>query len=422
MKIINSLKVIILSLVIFNYSFAEIDNKEINELISKLEQNLKTYEVTKATSLLKENIEIIDNFIPILNTIAKEDKIELFSSLTDNLNEFKANIFLKILSKDFENKSNLEDLSIANQQKLDNLLNKVVDVSYKNEKVSHDGAYEIAKIISKAPINLANNLVNITSRIAEQNNNSNNFSSNILYQINKIDPKKLNQLKIEVTNDLIKQSLKEVENEIVIKKAKVNNNINKKNDLNIDSLTAVSSAIISSNINLSKKITENIKNITKNKLEEVTFKLVEQTNALEKWNDETNKNVIESKLNFVEKVYPTAFTNIDLNKIEKAVSITQSSDTKVANKIVEAIVNSYVENNNNFFNVNNKFLERTQDLFASDKINKTQFIKSNQQGELFLKSLYQDEISSVVFQDPQMSYIFSALSASNFALANVSPN
>ena len=85
MKIINSLKVIILSLVIFNYSFAEIDNKEINELISKLEQNLKTYEVTKASSLLKENIEIIDNFIPILNTIAKEDKIELFSSLTDNL-------------------------------------------------------------------------------------------------------------------------------------------------------------------------------------------------------------------------------------------------------------------------------------------------------------------------------------------------
>ena len=94
----------------------------------------------------------------------------------------------------------------------------------------------------------------------------------------------------------------------------------------------------------------------------------------------------------------------------------------MANKTVEAIVNSYVENNNNFFKVNNKFLERTQDLFASNKINKTQFIKSNQQGEFFLKSLYQDEISSVVFQDPQMSYIFSALPVSNFALANASPN
>jgi len=162
MKIINSIKVIILSIVIFNYSFAEINNKEINELILKLEQNLKTYEVTKASSLLRENIEIIDKFTPILNTIAKEDKIELFSSLTDNLDEFKANIFLKILSKDFENKSNLEDLSIADQQKLDNLLTKVVDVSYKNEKESHDGSYEIAKIISKVPVNLANNLVNIT--------------------------------------------------------------------------------------------------------------------------------------------------------------------------------------------------------------------------------------------------------------------
>ena len=422
MKIIKSIKVIFLSLVLFNSSFAEINNKEINELISKLEQNLKTYEVTKASSLLKENIEIIDKINPILNTITKEDKIELFSSLTDNLDEFKANIFLKILSKDFENKSNLEDLSIANQQKLDNLLIKVVDVSYKNEKESHDGAYEIAKIISKAPVNLANNLVNITCRIAEQNDNSNNFSSNILYQINKIDPDKVNQLEVEVTNDLIKQSLKEVENEIVLKKAKVNNNINEENDLNINSLTAISSAIISSNINLSKKITENISNISKNKLEEVTFKLVEQTNALENWNVVANKNVIESKLNFVEKIYPTAFTNIDLNKIEKAVSIVQSSDTKVANKTVEAIVNSYVENNNNFFKVNNKFLERTQDLFASNKINKTQFIKSNQQGELFLKSLYQDEISSVVFQDPQMSYIFSALPVSNFALANASPN
>lgn len=93
MKIINSIKVIILSIVIFNYSFAEINNKEINELILKLEQNLKTYEVTKASSLLRENIEIIDKFTPILNTIAKEDKIELFSSLTDNLDEFKANIF-----------------------------------------------------------------------------------------------------------------------------------------------------------------------------------------------------------------------------------------------------------------------------------------------------------------------------------------
>lgn len=68
-----------------------------------------------------------------------------------------------------------------------------------------------------------------------------------------------------------------------------------------------------------------------------------------------NKNVIESKLNFVEKVYPTAFTNIDLNKIDKAVSIVQSSDAKVANKTVEAIVNSYVENNNNFFKVDNEF-------------------------------------------------------------------
>ena len=422
MKIINSIKVIILSIVISNSSFAEINNKEINELISKLEQNLKTYEITKASSLLRENIEIIDKFTPILNTIAKEDKIELFSSLTDNLDEFKANIFLKILSKDFENKSNLEVLSIADQQKLDNLLTKVVDVSYKNEKKSHDGAYEIAKIISKAPVNLANNLVNITSRIAELNNNSNNFSSNILYQINKIDPDKVNQLEVEVTNDLIKQSLKEVENEIVLKKAKVNNNINKENDLNIDSLTAVSSAIISSNINLSKKITENLKNITKNKQEEITFKLVEQTNALEEWDVVTDKNILQSKLNFVEKIYPTAFINIDSNKIDKAVDIVQSSDAKVANKTVEAIVNSYIENNNNFFKVDNEFLERAQEVFASDKINKTQFIKSNEQGELFLKSLYQDEISSTVFQDPQMSYIFSTLPASNFALSNVSPN
>ena len=47
MKIINSIKVIILSIVIFNSSFAEINNKEINELILKLEQNLKTDKIYK---------------------------------------------------------------------------------------------------------------------------------------------------------------------------------------------------------------------------------------------------------------------------------------------------------------------------------------------------------------------------------------
>src|SRR6056300_1838407 len=139
MKIINFIKIIYLLFILYSYSSAETNNKEFNETVLKLEQNLKTYEVTKASSLLRENIEIIDKFTPILNTIAKEDKIELFSSLTDNLDEFKANIFLKILSKDFENKSNLEVLSIADQQKLDNLLTKVVDVSYKNEKEYHDG-------------------------------------------------------------------------------------------------------------------------------------------------------------------------------------------------------------------------------------------------------------------------------------------
>ena len=422
MKIINFIKIIYLLFILSSYSSAETNNKEFNETVLKLEQNLKKYEVTKASSLLKENIEIIEEFAPILNSISKEVKIELLSSMATNLDEYKANVLLIILSKDFENKSNLENLSISNQQKIDNILKKVVDVSYKDEKKFHNGAYEIAKIISKAPLNLANNIVTLTCQISEQNNNSNNFSSNILYQLNKIDSEKVNQLNPEVTNELIKQSFKEVENEIVLKKIKINNNINKEDDLKIDSLTALSSAIISSNTNLSKKITENIKNISKNKQNEVTFKLVEQTNVLEDWNTVTNKNIIDSKLNFVEEVYPTAFSNINLNKIEKAVSIIQSSDTITANKTVEAIINSYVENNNNFFKVDNRFLKRTQDMFASNRINNTQLIKSIEQGELVLKSLYQEDISATIFQDPQLSYIYSSLPASNFELANVSPN
>ena len=149
---------------------------------------------------------------------------------------------------------------------------------------------------------------------------------------------------------------------------------------------------------------------------------MEQTNVLEDWNTVTNKNIMESKLNFVEEVYPTAFSNMNLDKIEKAVSIVQSSDAITANKIVEAIINSYVENNNNFFKVDNRFLKRTQDMFVSNKINNTQLIKSIEQGELVLKSLYQEDISATIFQDPQLSYIYSSLPASNFELANVSPN
>ena len=61
-------------------------------------------------------------------------------------------------------------------------------------------------------------------------------------------------------------------------------------------------------------------------------------------------------------------------------------------------------------------------MFASNRINNTQLIKSIEQGELVLKSLYQEDISATIFQDPQLSYIYSSLPASNFELANVSPN
>ena len=53
----------------------------------------------------------------------------------------------------------------------------------------------------------------------------------------------------------------------------------------------------------------------------------------------------------MEKIFPVAFKNINDEKMEFAIQIVLNSDLDTSNKTIEAVVDSYIDNNNNFFKV-----------------------------------------------------------------------
>ena len=416
-------KLILSFLLATNLYAAEVNQDSFNQLIKSLEENLKTYEVTTQTSLLKKNEEIIDKFNEFFKKLSKDQKLEILTNTSKNINDLTANMLLKIVSKDFENQSNLDFLTLSEQLLFSKALAKIIDTSYKSNRIYNDSAYEIAKIIVNSDIKTANNLILVVNQTSLENNNSKNLSSNILYNLSKLNSKKIDELSDDISNELIKQSLNELENDIVIKKTKVKKKIDFENNFSQTPLIAISSSVLSVNKSLTEKIADNIVKSNLKKKDELSFKLAQQTNILDDWQNNENKEIIESKSKFVEKIFPEAFKNINEEKMEFAIEIVLNSDLATSNKTIEAVVDSYIDNNNNFFKVEKDFLEKMQDVIKATKINNNQFARNEEEAEIILKSFYTDPISPTVLNNPQLAYVYSGFPLEKFEqFSNVSPN
>ena len=416
-------KIILSFLLLTNLYAAEVNQDSFNQLIKSLEENLKTYEVTTQTSLLKKNEEIIGEFNELFKKLPKDQKLEILTNTSKNINDLTANMLLKIVSKDFENQSNLDFLTPSEQLLFSKALKNIIDTSYKSDRSYNDSAYEIAKIIVNSDIRTANNLILVVNKTSSENNNSKNLSSNILYNISKLNSKKIDELSDDISNEFIKQSLNELENDIVIKKTKVKKKIDFENNFSQTPLIAISSSVLSVNKSLTEKIADNIIKSDLKKKDELSFKLAQQTNILDDWQNNENKEIIESKSKFVEKIFPEAFKNINEEKMEFAIEIVLNSDLGISNKTIEAIVDSYIDNNNNFFKVEKDFLEKMQDVIKATKINNNQFARNEEEAETILKSFYTDPISPTVLNNPQLAYVYSGFPLEKFEqFSNVSPN
>ena len=416
-------KIILSFLLLTNLYAAEVNQDSFNQLIKSLEENLKTYEVTTQTSLLKKNEEIIGEFNELFKKLPKDQKLEILTNTSKNINDLTANMLLKIVSKDFENQSNLDFLTPSEQLLFSKALTNIIDTSYKSDRIYNDSAYEIAKIIVNSDIITANNLLLVVNKTSSENNNSKNLSSNILYNISKLNSKKIDELSDDISNEFIKQSLNELENDIVIKKTKVKKKIDFENNFSQTPLIAISSSVLSVNKSLTEKIADNIIKSDLKKKDELSFKLAQQTNILDDWQNNENKEIIESKSKFVEKIFPEAFKNINEEKMEFAIEIVLNSDLATSNKTIEAVVDSYIDNNNNFFKVEKDFLEKMQDVIKATKINNNQFARNEEEAEIILKSFYTDPISPTVLNNPQLAYVYSGFPLEKFEqFSNVSPN
>jgi DNA-binding HxlR family transcriptional regulator len=416
-------KLILSFLLVTNLYAAEVNQDSFNQLIKSLEENLKTYEVTTQTSLLKKNEEIIDKFNEFFKKLPKDQKLEILTNTSKNINDLTANMLLKIVSKDFENQSNLDFLTSSEQLLFSKALAKIIDTSYKSNRNYNDSAYEIAKIIVNSDIKTANNLILVVNQTSLENNNSKNLSSNILYNLSKLNSKKIDELSDDISNELIKQSLNELENDIVIKKTKVKKKIDFENNFSQTPLIAISSSVLSVNKSLTEKIADNIIKSDLKKKDELSFKLAQQTNILDDWQNNENKEIIESKSKFVEKIFPEAFKDINEEKMEFAIEIVLNSDLGTSNKTIEAVVDSYIDNNNNFFKVEKDFFEKMQDVIKATKINNNQFARNAEEAEIILKSFYTDPISPTVLNNPQLAYVYAGLPIEKFEqFSNVSPN
>ena len=416
-------KLILSFLLETNLYAAEVNQDSFNQLIKSLEENLKTYEVTTQTSLLKKNEEIIGEFNELFKKLPKDQKLEILTNTSKNINDLTANMLLKIVSKDFENQSNLDFLTPSEQLLFSKALTNIIDTSYKSDRIYNDSAYEIAKIIVNSDIITANNLILVVNKTSSENNNSKNLSSNILYNISKLNSKKIDELSDDISNEFIKQSLNELENDIVIKKTKVKKKIDFENNFSQTPLIAISSSVLSVNKSLTEKIADNIIKSDLKKKDELSFKLAQQTNILDDWQNNENKEIIESKSKFVEKIFPEAFKNINEEKMEFAIEIVLNSDLATSNKTIEAVVDSYIDNNNNFFKVEKDFLEKMQDVIKATKINNNQFARNEEEAEIILKSFYTDPISPTVLNNPQLAYVYSGFPLEKFEqFSNVSPN
>jgi len=397
--------------------------KSFDEIFFEIEQNIEIYETTKISNLLTKNEVLIEKFNEIFNQMSPETKLYILTqSINKNLNNLNAPIYCKILGNDFESNSNLDTSNNILKNQFNSLLKNIIEKSYNSNNSVNDTAFDLSKIIKNGSQELSNDLILIIIETGLKNNNSRSISTNILYNIYKDNENETNVISSEIEKTLIKSSLKELEYEILVKKNEIKNNV-KDDNSNETAIIALSKIITSANSEISNKISNEILLSKNSRKDEVVITLIEQANVLENWKNTENKKIVATRDNFVEKVLPQAVKNINKKKMDRVIKLVQNSEIETSVKIIEAVVDSYVDNNNNFFKLENDFFEKMQDLINASKENDSDFIKSNNTAEIILKSFITDKIPSNLLQNSQLALAYSSIDINKFEnMTNISPN
>lgn len=404
-------------------SYSKIQLNDFNNFLTKLSTNLNSYEVVEGAYILEENEQIIEDLIEELKLLDPEEKIELFLSLENLSDDLKAIAFLQVLGNEFQSQSNLNDLNNEKQKQLSVVISKNVELLYNNTKKSNNTALELSKIVSFASNDLANLVLEVTSDISRNFGNVGDLSSNLMLNIIKNNPSKLEELSTNRVENLVEDSINELEYSLAIKNEKVTEKIDP-NQKKQNPLSAISLAILNSNLDISNKITDKIlsKKGTKNDL---ALKIVEQSSYLDEWKSNKNDNANIVKNNFTKKIMTKALENLDKSKVELAVDIIGRSNIKTSDRIAKSIIKNYQnEKNLNFFTLSNQVFDRLENLVDSTDTSDDLLTKSNLEAGLLVKSFYQNNVTSrELLENQKLNYALSLMPKSNFQdLNNISPN
>jgi len=404
-------------------SYSKIQLNDFNNFLTKLSRNLNSYEVVEGAYILEENEQIIEDLIEELKLLDPEEKIELFLSLENLSDDLKAIAFLQVLGNEFQSQSNLNDLNNEKQKQLSVVISKNVELLYNNTKKSNNTALELSKIVSFASNDLANLVLEVTSDISRNFGNVGDLSSNLMLNIIKNNPTKLEELSTNRVENLVEDSINELEYSLAIKNEKVTEKIDP-NQKKQNPLSAISLAILNSNLDISNKITDKIlsKKGTKNDL---ALKIVEQSSYLDEWKSNKNDNANIVKNNFTKKIMTKALENLDKSKVELAVDIIGRSNIKTSDRIAKSIIKNYQnEKNLNFFTLSNQVFDRLENLVDSTDTSDDLLTKSNLEAGLLVKSFYQNNVTSrELLENQKLNYALSLMPKSNFQdLNNISPN
>ena len=407
---------------IFSTNLSAINKQDFENLIDILNRNYEQYEITKASNILIINENLINQFISEFKEVAIDEKIAFFNDELGNLTQIRANALLKVISSDLKENNSFEKLGSDNLILVKEFFNKVIPISNEDDREINDNGYTIALIVNFSSTDLSNEIIKTVSDVSNANNNSKALASNVIYNISNINSELLLEIDTEQSKRLIKETVKELNNSIIKNETdEINNNerFSKKNPL-----TAVSETILLSSNSISDKITTEIKKNNSSNKENISLRLIEKTLDTKNWTNDKDENIVRNKNKFTEKIYPIGFKNFNKEKINLAEKIIYSSDNKTSEVLLESIINEIDKNNNNFITLNKNSLDKLKKTFLTTRVKKTNLIRSQNEAEAVLDSLYNNEkISNILLTNNLLLPAYANIQKNNFEnLENVSPN
>ena len=407
---------------IFSTNLSAINKQDFENLIDILNRNYEQYEITKASNILIINENLINQFISEFKEVAIDEKIAFFNDELGNLTPIRANALLKVISSDLKENNSFEKLGSDNLILVKEFFNKVIPISNEDDREINDNGYTIALIVNFSSTDLSNEIIKTVSDVSNANNNSKALASNVIYNISNINSELLLEIDTEQSQRLIKETVKELNNSIIKNETdEINNNerFSKKNPL-----TAVSETILLSSNSISDQITTEIKKNNSINKENISLRLIEKTLDTKNWTNDKDENIVRNKNKFTEKIYPIGFKNFNKEKINLAEKIIYSSDNKTSEVLLESIINEIDKNNNNFITLNKNSLDNLKNTFLTTRVNKTNLIRSQNEAEAVLDSLYNNEkISNILLTNNLLLPAYANIQKNNFEnLENVSPN